>query len=65
MGALVTFRRGLARVGSRVRLLPDLQEPVRQALARAELLPLFGILQQTEVCESASLPHDEKAEVKQ
>jgi anti-anti-sigma regulatory factor len=41
MGDLVTFRRGLVRAGSRVRLAGDLQEPVRAALGRTGLLALF------------------------
>jgi anti-anti-sigma factor len=41
MGVLVTFRRAVVRAGRRVRLAGSLQEPVREALARAELLPLF------------------------
>jgi anti-anti-sigma regulatory factor len=42
LGALTAFQRGLVRAGSRVRLAPVLQGPVRAALAQAELLPLFG-----------------------
>ena len=40
-GVLVTFCRGVVRAGGRVRLAASLQEPVREALARAELLALF------------------------
>jgi anti-anti-sigma factor len=52
MGALVTLCRGLVRAGTCMRLVPTLQEPVREALARAELLTLFGMPEETEVCES-------------
>jgi anti-anti-sigma factor len=56
MGALVVFCRGFVRAGSRVRLLPALQEPVREALARAELLSLFSLPEETEVRVSDALP---------
>jgi anti-anti-sigma factor len=42
MGLLVDFRRGVVRSGRRVRLSANLNEPVREALARAGLLALFG-----------------------
>jgi anti-anti-sigma factor len=43
MGVLVSFRRGVVRAGGRVRLAPTLQKSVREALARAELIELFGL----------------------
>jgi anti-anti-sigma regulatory factor len=42
MGVLVSYRRGVVRNGGQVRLRPDLQAPVRDALQRAGLLELFG-----------------------
>lgn len=39
---LVAFRRGVVRAGGRMRLAATLQEPVRAALGRAELLMLLG-----------------------
>jgi anti-anti-sigma regulatory factor len=45
MEALVAFRRGVLRAGGRVRLAATLQEPVREALGRAGLLALFGLLE--------------------
>jgi anti-anti-sigma factor len=41
MGVLVAYRRGVVRAGGRVRLAEPLQPPVREALARAEVLDLF------------------------
>jgi anti-anti-sigma factor len=41
MGVLVAYRRGVVRAGGRVCLADELQPPVREALARAELLDLF------------------------
>jgi anti-anti-sigma factor len=41
MGVLVAFRRGVVRAGGQVRLADSLQESVREALVRAELLALF------------------------
>jgi anti-anti-sigma factor len=41
MSVLVTFRRGVVRAGGRVRLADTLQQPVREALVRADLLALF------------------------
>jgi anti-anti-sigma factor len=43
LSVLVAFRRSLARAGGRVHMAAALQEPVRQALERAELLALFGL----------------------
>ena len=37
----LAFRRGVVRAGGQVRLAESLQESVREALARAELLTLF------------------------
>ena len=42
MGVLVRFRQGVVRAGGHVRLVTSLQEPVREALDRAGLLPLLG-----------------------
>ena len=42
VGDLLTFRRGLVRAGSRVRLVGTSQEHVRAALNRVGLLALFG-----------------------
>jgi anti-anti-sigma factor len=56
MGVLVAFRRGIVRAGSRVRLAAPLQEPVRQALARAELLTLFGWPAEAEACKADVAP---------
>ena len=41
MGVLVAYRRGVVRAGGRVRLAESLQPPVKEALARAEVLDLF------------------------
>jgi len=41
MAVLVTFRRGVIRIGGRVRLAQGLQAPVKEALVRAELFDLF------------------------
>jgi anti-anti-sigma factor len=43
MGVLVSYRRGVVRKGSRVRLAGDLHRAVEEALVRAELLELFEI----------------------
>jgi anti-anti-sigma factor len=43
MGVLVTYRRGVVRSGGRVRLAPDLQPTVREALERAGLIDLLEI----------------------
>ena len=40
-GVLVAYCRGVVRAGGRVCLADELQPPVREALARAELLDLF------------------------
>jgi anti-anti-sigma factor len=50
MGVLVSFRRAAVRAGCRVRLASALQEPVRAALARAELLTLFDWHEATAGC---------------
>jgi anti-anti-sigma factor len=42
MGVLISFRRAIARAGGQVRLATALQEPVRAALARAEVLSQFA-----------------------
>jgi anti-anti-sigma factor len=41
LGALVAYRRGVARTGGRVRLAEGLQPAVHEALARGELFGLF------------------------
>jgi anti-anti-sigma factor len=50
MGVLVGFRRGVVRGGGRLRLLPAMQAPVREAFERARLLELF------EVSEGPAVP---------
>jgi anti-anti-sigma factor len=62
MGVLVAFRRGIVRAGGRVRLAAAPQEPVREALARAELLNLFGWPAEAEDCKSETAPPDLKPE---
>jgi anti-anti-sigma factor len=71
MGVLVAFCRGVVRAGSRVRLAAALQPPVREALARAEVLVLFSWLAGAESHEAAPpvatrslFPIPGKAEVK-
>jgi anti-anti-sigma factor len=49
LGVLVAFRRGVVRIGGRVRLAEGLQSPVREALARAELFDLFEITSDPEL----------------
>jgi hypothetical protein len=49
MGVLVAFRRGVVRVGGRVRLAASLQKPVRAALEGAGLLALFGLPEEHEI----------------
>jgi anti-anti-sigma factor len=41
MGVLVAYRRGVVRTGGRVRLAEPMQQAVKEALTRAELLALF------------------------
>jgi anti-anti-sigma factor len=73
MGVLVAFRQGVVRAGSRVRLGATLQEPVREALARAELLTLFDWPAEAEVDKAdaeppvstpSPFPSERKTEVK-
>jgi anti-anti-sigma factor len=42
MGVLMSFRRAIARAGGQVRLATALQEPVRAALDRSDLLAQFA-----------------------
>jgi len=42
MGILVAFRRGVVRATGRVHLMANLHDSVCEALARADLLDLFG-----------------------
>jgi anti-anti-sigma regulatory factor len=56
MGALVAFRRGILRSGGRVRLAPNLQDPVREALSRAELLALFGLPEAAPARDARGVP---------
>jgi anti-anti-sigma factor len=49
LGVLTSFRRGIVRAGGTVWLAADLQEPVRQALERTDLLALFTPPAETEV----------------
>jgi anti-anti-sigma regulatory factor len=56
MGALVAFRRGILRTGGRVRLAPNLQDPVREALGRAELLAPFGLPEAAPARDSRGIP---------
>jgi hypothetical protein len=52
MGVLVRFCRGVVRAGGRVRLADSLQELVRQALERAELLALFDPPVEREIADA-------------
>jgi anti-anti-sigma regulatory factor len=42
LGVMLAFRRGIVRAGGSVCLAPTLQDPVRAALERTELLALFA-----------------------
>jgi anti-anti-sigma factor len=50
MGVLVAFRRGAVRTGARVCLAASLHPAVREALTRADLLPLFEAAGESEPC---------------
>jgi anti-anti-sigma factor len=52
MSVLLTARRGIVRRGSRVRLVPTLQSPVREALQRSGILELFQESECKQPCET-------------
>jgi anti-anti-sigma factor len=54
MGLLVAYRRAFVRAGVRVRLAPDLQPAVREALQRAGLTDLFEVLAHAEAARNDS-----------
>jgi hypothetical protein len=53
LGALATFRRGIVRAGGRVRLVPSLQERVRESLERTGMIALFKVAEDSEVLVAA------------
>jgi anti-anti-sigma factor len=62
IGALVTFRRGVVRAGGRVRLVPRLQESVRESLERTGVMVLFDLAGEIEAPGAVPRPPVQRSE---
>jgi len=62
IGALVPFRRGVVRDGGRVRMLPRLQESVRESLERTGVMTLFELAGEIEAPGAVPKPPVQRSE---